>query len=76
MPQNENKVKWCLNKAKREIEEGKKHRGLLKVGPNPDEVKKHLKKAEHNLKAVISFEKNGFSDGQQALHSMQYTTAS
>jgi uncharacterized protein (UPF0332 family) len=62
MPQDENKVIWCLNKARKEIEEGKKHRGLIKVEPNPDEVKKHLKKAEHNLKAVIIFEKEGFSD--------------
>ncbi|MBN2422826.1 hypothetical protein JXB41_06360 [Candidatus Woesearchaeota archaeon] len=62
MSQFDNKVKWCLNKAKKEIEQGKKHRGLLKINPDIEEAKKHLKKAEHNYKAVLFFEKTGFSD--------------
>jgi uncharacterized protein (UPF0332 family) len=62
MPQAENKVRWCLNKAKKEIEEGVKHRGLVKSAPNLDEAKKHVEKAEHNFKAVILLERSGFSD--------------
>ena len=61
-------VEWCLNKAKKEIEECKKlgkrpkHRGLLKVEPNADEAKKHLTKAEHNLIGITKFKEIGFSD--------------
>ena len=68
MSQHSKKVEWCLNKAKKEIEECKKqgkrlkHRGLLKINPNMDEAKNHLIKAEHNLKGVTKFEKIGFSD--------------
>lgn len=61
MSQAKNKVKWCVNKAKRELEEGKKHRGLVEIEPS-EEAKNHVMKAEHNFKAVISFEKTGFSD--------------
>lgn len=59
---------WCLNKAQKEIEECKKfgkrskHRGLLKKDPDMDEAKKHLAKAEHNLRAVTRFKEIGFSD--------------
>lgn len=68
MSQASNHVKWCLNKAKKEIEECKKlgkrlkHRGLLKINSDIDEAKKHLAKAEHNLKAISSFKEIGFSD--------------
>ena len=62
MSQAKNKVRWCLNKSKKEIEEGIKHRGLVEIEPNPDEAKNHIKKAEHNFKAVVSFDKSGFSD--------------
>lgn len=62
MSQAENKIKWCLNKAKKEIGEGKTHRGLIEISPDIEEAKNHLKKAEHNFKAVISFAKTGFSD--------------
>ena len=57
-----NKVKWCINKAKKELEEGTSHRGLVEVGADIDESKNHLKKAEHNFKALLSNERNGFSD--------------
>ena len=42
---------WCLNKAKREIEECKnhgkriKHRGLLKIKPDLKKAKEHIEKA-------------------------------
>lgn len=62
MGHEENKLEWCLKKAKKEIEEGKKHRGLIKVNIDLDEIKKHIVKAEHNLKAIIYFNKGGFSD--------------
>ena len=29
-----NKVDWCLKKAERELEEGRTHRGLIKISPN------------------------------------------
>ncbi|MBW2988833.1 hypothetical protein KY358_00785 [Candidatus Woesearchaeota archaeon] len=55
-------MKWCLNKAKKEISEGKMHRGLVELKPDIEEAKNHLKKAEHNFKAVLSFQKTGFAD--------------
>jgi len=57
-----NKVNWCLKKAEKEIEEGKKHRGLVNGGVNLEEAKRHIEKAEHNLKAIDYFNKGGFSD--------------
>ena len=39
-----------------------KHRGLLEVKPSIEEARKHIAKAEHNLKAITSFRKTGFSD--------------
>ena len=62
MSQASNKVKWCLNKAKRELEKSDLHRGLVKVERNLELAEQHIIKAEHNLKAAIYFEKGGFSD--------------
>ena len=68
MSQASKHVDWCLNKAKKEIEECKKlgkrpkHRGLLKVNPSLDEAKKHLTKAEHDFEAIPKFKEIGFSD--------------
>ncbi len=68
MSQPAKHVEWCLNKAKKEIEECKKlgkrpkHRGLLKTEPNTEEAKKHLIKAEHNLIGITKFKEIGFSD--------------
>lgn len=61
-------VEWCIAKAKKEIQESKslgkspKHRGLLAVKPNLEEARKHIAKAEHNLGAITSFKKTGYSD--------------
>lgn len=61
-------VDWCLNKAKKEIEECKKqgkrlkHRGLLKVNPSMEEARKHLAKAEHDFEGITKFREIGFSD--------------
>ena len=67
MSQASRKVKWCLKKADREVEECKKsgkrpkHRGLLRVKPDISEAKEHIEKAEHNLKAS-EYLKEEFSD--------------
>lgn len=59
---------WCLKKAEREIEEckkhrkGIKHRGLVEIKPDIEEAEKHIRKAEHNFKAISNFKENGFSD--------------
>ena len=34
MPQTLSHIEWCLNKARKELKEGKKHRGLVKIKPN------------------------------------------
>jgi len=62
MSQVSKKVQWCLNKAKRELKEKGLHRGLIKLESNQELAEKHLKKAEHNLKAAHYFEQGGFSD--------------
>ncbi|MBU2638867.1 MAG: HEPN domain-containing protein [Nanoarchaeota archaeon] len=62
MPQAYNHVRWCLNKAKKEIAEGKKHRGLVEIKPDLELAVSHLGKAEHNFKAISYFHKGGFSD--------------
>ncbi len=68
MSQASKHVEWCLNKAKKEVEEcrnlGKrpKHRGLLKTNPDIDEARNHLEKAEHNLSGITKFKEIGFSD--------------
>lgn len=59
MPQNLNKVEWCLRKAEKE---GRKHRGLVKIAPDLGLVNSHLKKAEHNLKAIGDFQSMGYAD--------------
>jgi len=62
MSQTGNKVEWCLRKAKKEREGGKKHRGLVKTSPDLDRANNHILKAEHNLRAIDYFNKGGFSD--------------
>ncbi|MBI4140635.1 hypothetical protein HY485_02240 [Candidatus Woesearchaeota archaeon] len=62
MPQIGNKLTWCLNKAKKELAETNKHRGLVQLAPNTELAYQHVTKAEHNLKAIDYFTKGGFSD--------------
>jgi uncharacterized protein (UPF0332 family) len=57
-----NKVKWCLNKAKKEVNERGIHRGLIKIIPDLETSRLHLNKAHHNLKAMIQFKEMNFSD--------------
>ncbi len=68
MSQSSKHVEWCLNKAKKEIEECKKqgkrlkHRGLLKVDQSVEEARKHFVKAEHDFDGITKFREIGFSD--------------
>ena len=55
-------IKWCLDKAEKELREGKKHKGLIKINPDINKAKKHLNKAQHNLDAVDYFKEGGYSD--------------
>ncbi len=57
-----NKVEWCLKKAQKELQEGKKHRGLVKVEPDLQKAREHLAKAERNLKVTLYLQKGGFTD--------------
>ncbi|MBI4453330.1 HEPN domain-containing protein [Candidatus Woesearchaeota archaeon] len=62
MSQASNKLKWCLNKAKKELEETGLHRGLIKGNPDKDVAEKHIAKAEHNLNAALYLDEGGYSD--------------
>ena len=62
MTQAENKVQWCLAKAEKELKEGKKHRGLIKIKPNLSLAKAHIRKAEHYYQATEYLKKGDFSD--------------
>jgi uncharacterized protein (UPF0332 family) len=62
MSQASNKLKWCLNKAKKELEETGLHRGLVKGGADQKLAEKHIAKAEHNLNAAFYFDEGGYSD--------------
>ena len=61
-------VRWCLKKAKREIEEcvkqGRqpKHRGLVETEPDIEAAKEHIRKAEHNFEGMLYNAKGGFTD--------------
>src|SRR3989338_9358138 len=62
MSHAKNKVEWCLRKAQNELKENTKHRGLLEIEKDLDGARRHIEKAEHNLKAVSYLERGGFSD--------------
>lgn len=62
MSKAENKVRWCLNRAKEQLAEGMKHRGLVQVKPDTELAKDHIEKAEHNLDFFLLARKNGFYD--------------
>jgi len=55
----ENKLEWCLRKAKKE---GKEHRGLKAVKPDMVKADKHIQKANHNFKAMLYMIKGNFQD--------------
>lgn len=53
-----NKIAQCF----KEGEKGERHKGLKKIEPDRDLIDKHLKKAIHNLNAVVDFKNMGYSD--------------
>ncbi len=57
--QLKNKLNKCFKEGERG---GERHKGLKKIGLNEDLIDEHLKKAGHNLKAVIEFKNIGYSD--------------
>lgn len=62
MSHAKNKLRWCLNKAQKELQEGRKHRGLVEITSDLGLAGEHLAKAEHNLKATLYLQNGGFSD--------------
>lgn len=62
MAEYERKVDWCLKKAGKELESGRKHRGLVIIRPDKSKALQHIAKAEHNLNAITDFKKMGYSD--------------
>ncbi len=46
----------------RELQEGKKHRGLIKVDVDMEKAGEHLAKAERNLKVTLYLQRGGYSD--------------
>ena len=62
MSHAKNKVEWCLNKAKKELQTGKHHRGLVKSDAELERARDHVAKAEHNLKVTLYLHRGGFTD--------------
>ena len=62
MSKAKNMVKWCLNKAKRELEKGQKHRGLIQIKPDEKLAQDYLAKAEHNLEVFMLNKEHEFYD--------------
>lgn len=61
MSRSEKHVDWCLRKAQKELKETGDHKGLVRIAPDEYEAKEHIKKAEHNLQALV-YNKELFSD--------------
>lgn len=59
MDNTERKFHWCLDKGKTG---GRKHHGLRKIKPDPEEANNHIQKALHNLEAVVYNINGGFGD--------------
>ena len=57
-----NKVEWCLKKAEKELKAGDIHRGLIKVTPDIERAREHIKKSDHYLSATLYLKKGNFSD--------------
>lgn len=62
MSHAENKVRWCLDKAQRELKANGKHRGLLKIRSDLKRAEDCVKKAEHYLTATEYLKKGNYSD--------------
>ena len=55
-------IKEKLDKCLNEGEKGERHKGLRKIEVSGEKINGHLDKAIHNFKAMLSFQKTGFSD--------------
>src|SRR3989344_9089184 len=55
----QNKLKWCIDKAKKE---GIKHRGLKEIKPDIERSNKHIEKAIHNFEAMKYMIEGNFFD--------------
>ena len=55
-------IKDRLSNCFKEGEKGERHNGLKKIEISEEKIQGHLKKAIHNFKAMITFQKTGFSD--------------
>ena len=62
MSKASNKVRWCLDQASRQIASGSKHRGLVKIEPDPERAREFVEKAEHNLEVFLLNKKHGYYD--------------
>ena len=62
MSHAKNKIRWCVNKATKELEQGSKHRGLVKIAANKTLAIGHIAKAEHSLRATFHLKEGGFDD--------------
>ena len=62
MSHAKNKVEWCLRKAEKELNKSNTHKGLIKINPNLEKARDHIKKADHYLSATIHLKKGNFSD--------------
>ena len=62
MSHAKNKLEWCLNKAKKELQEGKKHRGLIQTEKNKEKAREYIQKAEHNLKVTLYLHDGNYTD--------------
>ncbi len=62
MNHTENKLDWCLKKAEKELKTSNKHRGLVRIEPNINKSRDHIKKAEHNLELMMYLKNTKYSD--------------
>lgn len=56
------KVRWCLRKAERELNEQGKHRALLRTEPDSERAAEHMGKAEHYHQATDYLKRGNFTD--------------
>lgn len=62
MSKAKNKLQWCMNQAKKQLAEGKKHRGLVIVKHDEALAREYIRKAEHNLEFFLLSKEHGFYD--------------
>lgn len=55
-------IKKKLDSCFKEGQSGERHKGLRKIPVSEHRIKGHIEKASHNYRAMLSFQKTGFSD--------------